>query len=555
MDQSQKNLERIRAYDADEGEWRTINGAHVLVKNGRIAGGAGGALNGQRFQGHSVGKMAAGSKGQTFKENKPSYSKMRAKGEHGVPQPAGMNRSRLKYASKIDKNKKYTVVAPHSGRADHGNTNSDPQFFDVLRGAKVKSQGNYATTFASGGKEISIPNDVQSRYSTERPYEEPTKKGLQARINKLKQSRPELFKQGRQDTQTTHRGFTQEELRQLKAAGLRPVGKVISYERNPEEDWSTESQIEHLRMRRDELSPSDPGYRNLSKRIYKLEASLASSRAQPPVQSTPRQSKLGRMQPGSTAVNANKETKRLGNNARVYKRTARLQREKKKASTGAKIQELQRKMDLAQQAYNEAPPLQKYKYEGQVTALNNQYRQLKSDLAGYYAQSIAKEDDRNQDAANAKSHLAKMQKLAKALKQSRPDLFKSGNRSGSSPAPAKQHKVGRLPQGKSGYNLSAKYNKANEEGLSAIRKGEREIDQRHKEMMTALRSPYAEFGPHDPSVYRDFVINNFKDYANEKRRKMAEAEKPAMKLAMRLSPAEERIRKLKSRRPDLFKRK
>lgn len=74
-------------------------------------------------------------------------------------------------------------------------------------------------------------------------------------------------------------------------------------------------------------------------------------------------------------------------------------------------------------------------------------------------------------------------------------------------------------------------------------------------MMTALRSPYAEFGPHDPSVYRDFVINNFKDYANEKRRKMAEAEKPAMKLAMRLSPAEERIRKLKSRRPDLFKRK
>lgn len=474
MDQSQKNLERIRAYDADEGEWRTINGAHVLVKNGRIAGGAGGALNGQRFQGHSVGKMAAGSKGQTFKENKPSYSKMRAKGEHGVPQPAGMNRSRLKYASKIDKNKKYTVVAPHSGRADHGNTNSDPQFFDVLRGAKVKSQGNHATTFAAGGKEISIPNDVQSRYSTERPYEEPTKKGLQARINKLKQSRPELFKQGRE---------------------------------------------------------------------------------QAPTQSTPRQSKLGRMQPGSTAVNANKETKRLGNNARVYKRTARLQREKKKASTGAKIQELQRKMDLAQQAYNEAPPLQKYKYEGQVTALNNQYRQLKSDLAGYYAQSIAKEDDRNQDAANAKSHLAKMQKLAKALKQSRPDLFKSGNRSGSSPASAKQHKVGRLPQGKSGYNLSAKYNKANEEGLSAIRKGEREIDQRHKEMMTALRSPYAEFGPHDPSVYRDFVINNFKDYANEKRRKMAEAEKPAMKLAMRLSPAEERIRKLKSRRPDLFKRK
>jgi hypothetical protein len=54
MDQSQNNLERIRALDAEEGEWRTINGAHVLIKNGRIAAGAGGALNGQRFQGHSI---------------------------------------------------------------------------------------------------------------------------------------------------------------------------------------------------------------------------------------------------------------------------------------------------------------------------------------------------------------------------------------------------------------------------------------------------------------------------------------------------------------------
>lgn len=63
MDQTKNNLERIRAFDAEEGEWRTINGAHVLIKNGRIAGGAGGALNGQPFRGGSLKKMQSGSKG------------------------------------------------------------------------------------------------------------------------------------------------------------------------------------------------------------------------------------------------------------------------------------------------------------------------------------------------------------------------------------------------------------------------------------------------------------------------------------------------------------
>ncbi len=63
MDQTENNLDRIRAFDAEEGEWRTINGAHVLIKNGRIAGGAGGALNGQPFRGGSLKKMQAGSKG------------------------------------------------------------------------------------------------------------------------------------------------------------------------------------------------------------------------------------------------------------------------------------------------------------------------------------------------------------------------------------------------------------------------------------------------------------------------------------------------------------
>lgn len=63
MDQTKNNMDRIRAFDAEEGEWRTINGAHVLIKNGRIASGAGGALNGQPFRGGSLKKMQSGSKG------------------------------------------------------------------------------------------------------------------------------------------------------------------------------------------------------------------------------------------------------------------------------------------------------------------------------------------------------------------------------------------------------------------------------------------------------------------------------------------------------------
>ena len=74
MDQTKNNLERIRAFDAEEGEWRTINGAHVLIKNGRIAGGAGGALNGQPFRGGSLKKMQAGSKGSKFNENRERAS-------------------------------------------------------------------------------------------------------------------------------------------------------------------------------------------------------------------------------------------------------------------------------------------------------------------------------------------------------------------------------------------------------------------------------------------------------------------------------------------------
>ena len=70
MDKTKENLMRIKAYDAKEGEWRTIKGARVLVKNGEIVAGAGGKFNGQKFG----SKPARSSKVQTM-ENLASAAK------------------------------------------------------------------------------------------------------------------------------------------------------------------------------------------------------------------------------------------------------------------------------------------------------------------------------------------------------------------------------------------------------------------------------------------------------------------------------------------------
>lgn len=70
MDKTKENLMRIKAYDAEEGEWRTIKGARVLVKNGEIVADAGGKFNGQKFG----SKPARSSKVQTM-ENLASAAK------------------------------------------------------------------------------------------------------------------------------------------------------------------------------------------------------------------------------------------------------------------------------------------------------------------------------------------------------------------------------------------------------------------------------------------------------------------------------------------------
>lgn len=173
-----------------------------------------------------------------------------------------------------------------------------------------------------------------------------------------------------------------------------------------------------------------------------------------PQQSAPHATKLGRMQPGSTAVNAGKEAKRLNHNANVYKRTARLQyakksaklrpqyneakMEKEKAYTDwskanryledRRIRELQRTPENKQHekhnAYRKLQAKNDARRNIAETASENQATKIENELNDYHNRLTSNVVNRNIAASNAKSRLARMQQLAKALRKSRPDLFK-----------------------------------------------------------------------------------------------------------------------------------
>lgn len=317
MDQTKNNLDRIRAFDAEEGEWRTINGAHVLIKNGRIAGGAGGALNGQPFRGGSLKKMQSGSKGSKFNENREKASVRWATSSVFGPTPAGLNKKRLDpipnnvttEVPHYDPSRRYTIV---KGRPDGIGKISDPLKYDVLEGARPIATGSFGTTFEAAHKQLTVPH--YAHWASEgSAYMEPSKTELAARARSLKKRRPDLFKAGRT------------------------------------------------------ASPAAPQ------------------------QSAPHATKLGRMQPGSTAVNAGKEAKRLDHNARVYHRTARRAREAYNA-----------KMD---------------KSGGEPNAIEQKKN-------AYKAKSYENVSRRDQAAASAKGRIAKLRQLAKSLKARNPNAFK-----------------------------------------------------------------------------------------------------------------------------------
>lgn len=461
MDQTKNNMDRIRAFDAEEGEWRTINGAHVLIKNGRIAGGAGGALNGQPFRGGSLKKMQSGSKGSKFNENREKASVRWATSSVFGPTPAGLNKKRLDpipnnvttEVPHYDPSRRYTIV---KGRPDGIGKISDPIKYDVLEGARPIETGSFGTTFEANHKQVTVPE--YAHWGAEgSAYMEPSKTELAARARSLKKRRPDLFKAGRKASPASrltkmpegHKGMESGAYgRRLKSQAKEVAEKNqaaiaranAKHDRNRNERLKQMGNLMAEASKLPDHSPLEARYRNayealaredqregratasttnaLSQEMFDLEGKAArheskrgevASRAQraleryrksreaerggaaAPQQSAPHATKLGRMQPGSTAVNAGKEAKRLDHNARVYHRTARRAREAYNA-----------KMDKA---------------GGEPNAIE----QKKS---AYKAKSDANVSRRDQAAASAKERLSKLRQLANSLKARNPNAFK-----------------------------------------------------------------------------------------------------------------------------------
>lgn len=306
MDQTKNNLERIRAFDAEEGEWRTINGAHVLIKNGRIAGGAGGVLNGQPFRGGSLKKMQSGSKGME----------------------SGAYGRKLKSQAKEVAEKNRAAIARANAKYDRNISKRFEQMEYLMeKASKLPDHSQLEATYRNAYEALARQNQREGRATA-------------ATTNALNQEIYDL--EGKAARHESHRG---------EVAGR--------------------------------------AQRALEK--YRKSREAAKSGASAPQQSAPRVTKLGRMQPGSTAVNVGGEAKRLDHNARVYHRTARRAREAYNA-----------KMDKA---------------GGEPNAIEQKKN-------AYKAKSDENVIRRDQAAASAKGRLAKLRQLAKSLKARNPKAFK-----------------------------------------------------------------------------------------------------------------------------------
>lgn len=306
MDQTKNNLERIRAFDAEEGEWRTINGAHVLIKNGRIAGGAGGALNGQPFRGGSLKKMPAGSKGME----------------------SGAYGRKLNAQAKEVAEKNRAAMARANAKRDRN------------RNERLKQMGN----LMAEASKLPDHSPLEARYR-----------------NAYEALAREDQREGRATAATTN---------SLNQEMFDLAGKAARHE-----------------SKRGEVASR--AQRALERYRKSREAGRGGSTS--PQQSAPHATKLGRMQPGSTAVNAGNEAKRLDHNARVYHRTARRAREAYNA-----------RMDKA---------------GGDPNAIEQKKN-------AYKAKSDENVIRRDQAAASAKGRLSNLRQLAKSLKARNPHAFK-----------------------------------------------------------------------------------------------------------------------------------
>ena len=442
MDQTKNNLERIRAFDAEEGDWRTINGAHVLIKNGRIAGGAGGALNGQPFRGGSLKKMQSGSKGvnsdvygnrleanakkkerdfkynEQFRERQLNRALNEAMqdpeivgstrtgipGVHGRPIASSSSLERIRRAEEnySELRKKLYAESENEEKA-LAEAKNKASAFNGKRGDRVERARKTLERLRQGRV-----NQAASTASslTKMPAGQ---KGMESGAygRKLKAQAKEVAEKNRAAMARANAKYDRNRNARLeqmgnlmaKASAFPDYSALASMYRNAYEKLAREDQREG----RATAATTNA----LNQEMFDLEGKAAryeskrgevASRAQRALERYRKSreaerggSTLGRMQPGSTAVNAGKEAKRLDHNARVYHRTARRAREAYNA-----------KMD---------------KSGGEPNAIEQKKN-------AYKAKSYENVSRRDQAAASAKGRLSKLRQLAKALKARNPNAFK-----------------------------------------------------------------------------------------------------------------------------------
>lgn len=458
MDQTKNNLDRIRAFDAEEGEWRTINGAHVLIKNGRIAGGAGGALNGQPFRGGSLKKMQSGSKGmesgaygrklnaqakEVGEKNRAAIARANAKHDRNRNERLKQMGNLMAEASKLPDHSQlearyrnaYEALAredQREGRATAATTNALNQEMFDLAGKAARHESNR-------GEVASRAQRALERYRKSREAERggSTSQQQSAAYNTGKKRAIEHIKR------LTNKGHEDPEaLEAVRAEASSYVKKWRDIAKRNPGDETAEKQL--------------GWYETLEKGWGDMLNSVnsAKSGAPAPQQSATTASRLGRMHPGSTAVNAGKEAKRLDHNARVYHRTARRAREAYNSKMDKAIAEqeaLRQKAigklnsnALGVRAYAEShsraeTPEQathkaaqyiklgnKYrdKYRGMKESAENKQNEIERKKNDYKMKSYENVSRRDQEADNAKGRLAKLRQLAKSLKARNPNAFK-----------------------------------------------------------------------------------------------------------------------------------
>lgn len=401
MDQTKNNLDRIRAFDAEEGEWRTINGAHVLIKNGRIAGGAGGALNGQPFRGGSLKKMQSGSKGmesgaygrklesqakEVAERNRSSVARRNA--EYDLQHKARMRKMGyiLAEASKFPENsplqKRYRNAVNAIEKVDQWEASIRTLRNHSLNQESYDLAGKAARYKSKRGEVASRAQRALERYRKSREAERggSTSPQQSAAYNTGKKRALEHIKR------LTNEGHEDPEaLAAVKAEASSYVKKWRDIAKRNPGDETAEKQLGWYET----LEKGWGDMLNSVNRSKSREAGRGGSTS--PQQSAYHATKLGRMQSGSKAVNAGNEAKRLDHNARVYHRTARRAREAYNA-----------RMDKA---------------GGDPNAIEQKKN-------AYKAKSDENVSRRDQAAASAKGRIAKLRQLAKSLKARNPNAFK-----------------------------------------------------------------------------------------------------------------------------------